>query len=108
MVAFGWVSSRIIFLINVVCRPGPRKHVPYTPEGNTAGPVAGAHVSPYNAAASANMAIWLSFEVWLANTYVCSVMKSYNKLNFDGWSRFRAFRPQYFLPSIIYSRFLFR
>ncbi|KAJ5671634.1 hypothetical protein N7507_000761 [Penicillium longicatenatum] len=55
--------------------------------GNTAGPVAGAHVSPYNAAASANMAIWLSFEVWLANT-------------------FRAFRPQYFLPSIIFSTFI--
>jgi hypothetical protein len=34
------------------------------------GPVAGAAVSPYNAAASANMGIWLFFEVWLANTSV--------------------------------------
>lgn len=24
----------------------------------------------------------------------------------DGWSRFRAFRPQYFLPSIIFSIFI--
>lgn len=25
---------------------------------------------------------------------------------FDGWSRFRAFRPQYFIPSIIFSIFI--
>lgn len=35
------------------------------------GPVTGAQVSPsYNAAASANMGIWLFFEVWLINTSV--------------------------------------
>ncbi|KFZ19176.1 hypothetical protein V501_00789 [Pseudogymnoascus sp. VKM F-4519 (FW-2642)] len=52
------------------------------------GPVTGAQVSPsYNAAASANMGIWLFFEVWLINT-------------------FRAYRPQYFLPSIIFSIFI--
>ncbi|KAJ5994433.1 hypothetical protein N7451_010157 [Penicillium sp. IBT 35674x] len=60
-------------------------HLP--PAGSTGGPVAGAHVSPYNAAASVNMAIWLFFEVWLANT-------------------FRAFRPQYFIASIIFSIFI--
>lgn len=52
-------------------------HIP--PAGSTGGPVAGAHVSPYNAAASVNMAIWLSFEVWLANTYVAE--RPYHKLS---------------------------
>lgn len=52
------------------------------------GPVPGAQVSPsYNAAASAVMGIWLFFEVWLVST-------------------FRAHRPQYFLPSIIFSIFV--
>jgi hypothetical protein len=37
-------------------------------EASSNGPVPGAQVSPYNAAASVNMAIWLFFEVWLANT----------------------------------------
>ncbi|KAJ5544260.1 hypothetical protein N7513_007071 [Penicillium frequentans] len=77
-------------------------HLP--PAGSTGGPVSGAHVSPYNAAASVNMAIWLSFEVWLANTYVAEVLIISSQI--DGWSRFRAFRPQYFIPSIIFSIFI--
>lgn len=39
-------------------------------ETNSNGPVAGATISPYNAAASANMGVWLFFDVWLANTSV--------------------------------------
>ncbi|OCL10610.1 hypothetical protein AOQ84DRAFT_374763 [Glonium stellatum] len=60
-------------------------HIPKGPGAN--GPVPGTRVSPYNAAASANMAIWFFFWVWVANT-------------------FRAYRPQYFLPSIIFSIFI--
>ncbi|KAJ5770975.1 uncharacterized protein N7511_003026 [Penicillium nucicola] len=56
-------------------------------ETHSSGPVSGTTVSPYNAAASANMGVWLFFEVWLANT-------------------FRAYRPQYFLPSIVFSIFI--
>lgn len=44
-----------------------------TPQGAAAaanGPVPGATVSPFNSAASANMGIWLFFEVWLANMFV--------------------------------------
>ncbi|KAH9213556.1 hypothetical protein DL95DRAFT_524402 [Leptodontidium sp. 2 PMI_412] len=55
------------------------------PNGN--GPVPGAKVSRYNPAASINMAFWLFAVVWLINT-------------------FRAFRPQYFLPSIVFSIFI--
>ncbi|PVH80431.1 hypothetical protein DL98DRAFT_654821 [Cadophora sp. DSE1049] len=55
------------------------------PNGN--GPVPGAKVSIYNPAASINMAFWLFAIVWLINT-------------------FRAFRPQYFLPSIVFSIFI--
>ncbi|KUJ08768.1 uncharacterized protein LY89DRAFT_764104 [Mollisia scopiformis] len=51
------------------------------------GPVPGALISPYNAAASVNMAVWFFFMVWLANT-------------------FRAYRPQYFLPSILFGIFI--
>ncbi|KAJ6095599.1 hypothetical protein N7486_006345 [Penicillium sp. IBT 16267x] len=70
------------------CAVRARANTSHTaPAGNTGGPVSGAPVSPYNAAASVNMAIWLAFEVWLANT-------------------FRAFRPQYFVPSIIFSIFI--
>jgi len=34
------------------------------------GPVPGAEVVPYNAAASVNMAVWFFFWLWLANTSV--------------------------------------
>jgi hypothetical protein len=37
-------------------------------EVNSNGPVPGSAISPYNAAASANMGVWLFFDVWLANT----------------------------------------
>jgi hypothetical protein len=36
------------------------------------GPVPHTAISPYNAAASVNMAVWLFFEVWIANTYILS------------------------------------
>ncbi|RFU35559.1 hypothetical protein B7463_g752, partial [Scytalidium lignicola] len=60
-------------------------HIPKEVIAN--GPVPGAAVSPFNAASSVNMAIWFFFWVWLANT-------------------FRAYRPQYFLPSIVFSVFI--
>jgi hypothetical protein len=47
-------------------------HIP--PAGSGDGPVPGARVSPYNAAASVNMAMWLFFEVWLANTSVITCL----------------------------------
>ncbi|KAE8422475.1 hypothetical protein BDV36DRAFT_291303 [Aspergillus pseudocaelatus] len=74
--------------LSMWCAVHARENTTHIPQGgNGAGPVTGAPVSPYNAAASVNMAIWFSFEVWLANT-------------------FRAFRPQYFIPSIIFSIFI--
>ena len=51
-------------------------HLPKEPTDN--GPVPGARVSPYNAAASVNMAFWLFFWVWLANTSVIVPAPSYN------------------------------
>ncbi|CAI7631717.1 unnamed protein product [Penicillium pancosmium] len=77
-----------ISFLSMWCAVRARANTTHIPQGaKGAGPVAGAHVSPYNAAASVNMAIWMAFEVWLANT-------------------FRAFRPQYFIPSIIFSIFI--
>ncbi|KAJ5933679.1 hypothetical protein N7454_006008 [Penicillium verhagenii] len=74
--------------LSMWCAVQARANTTHIPQGaKTGGPVAGAAVSPYNAAASVNMAIWMAFEVWLANT-------------------FRAFRPQYFIPSIIFSIFI--
>src|SRR5271155_1496801 len=73
-------------------------------EAKSNGPVPGAQVSPYNAAASVNMAIWLFFEVWLANTSV--IARPTTRRLVDSQNRFRAYRPQYFLPSIIYSIFI--
>lgn len=40
------------------------------------------YLAPYNAASSINMAVWFFFALWINNT-------------------FRAYRPQYFLPSIV-------
>lgn len=69
------------------------------------GPVTGAQVSPsYNAAASANIGIWLFFEVWLINMsvpFAPSVRRSSDVQN-----RLRAYRPQYFLPSIVFGIFV--
>ncbi|KAJ5653066.1 hypothetical protein N7490_000069 [Penicillium lividum] len=51
------------------CAVRARANTTHAPQGGqSAGPVTGAAISPYNAAASVNMAIWMSFEVWLANT----------------------------------------
>ncbi|KAJ5973853.1 hypothetical protein N7481_011063 [Penicillium waksmanii] len=61
--------------LSMWCAVRARANTTHIPQGaNSAGPVAGAHVSPYNAAASVNMAIWLAFEVWLANTYVSAAV----------------------------------
>jgi hypothetical protein len=73
-------------------------------KGVSGGPVTAAPVSPYNAAASVNMAIWLAFEVWLANTSVANC-PNWNSMS-DWGNRFRSFRPQYFLPSIVFSIFV--
>ncbi|KAI1610548.1 hypothetical protein EDD36DRAFT_467609 [Exophiala viscosa] len=56
-------------------------------EQQSSGPVPGAEVVPYNAAASACLAVWFFFWLWAFNT-------------------FRAYRPQYFLPLIVFSIFL--
>ncbi|KAK6366860.1 hypothetical protein LTS17_010411 [Exophiala oligosperma] len=59
-----------------------------TAEEQHNGPVPGAQVSPsYNAAASACLAVWFFFWLWAYNT-------------------FRAFRPQYFLPLIVFSIYI--
>ncbi|KAJ5494426.1 hypothetical protein N7463_010513 [Penicillium fimorum] len=76
-----------ISLLAMWCAVKARENTTHLPEANSRGPVPGSAVSPYNAAASANMGVWLFFEVWLANT-------------------FRAYLPQYFLPSIIFSIFI--
>jgi hypothetical protein len=49
-----------------------RANTTHIPQVSTANgqPVPGAEISPYNAAASVNLAFWLFFEVWLANTSV--------------------------------------
>jgi hypothetical protein len=66
--------------------------------------IAVAQVGPsYNAAASANMGIWLFLEVWLINTSVLCALVCRSS---DSPNRFRAYRPQYFLPSIIFSIFI--
>ncbi|KIW15196.1 hypothetical protein PV08_05241 [Exophiala spinifera] len=51
------------------------------------GPVPGAQVVSYNAAASACLAVWFFFWLWAYNT-------------------FRAFRPPYFLPLIVFSIYI--
>ncbi|KAK7894782.1 hypothetical protein LTR67_005521 [Exophiala xenobiotica] len=56
-------------------------------EQRSNGPVPGAQVVPYNAAASACLAVWFFFWLWAYNT-------------------FRAFRPQYFLPLIVFSIYI--
>ncbi|EXJ61463.1 uncharacterized protein A1O5_11779 [Cladophialophora psammophila CBS 110553] len=56
-------------------------------EQRSNGPVPGAEVVPYNAAASACLAVWFFFWLWAYNT-------------------FRAFRPQYFLPLIVFGIFI--
>jgi hypothetical protein len=71
---------------------------------STNGLVPRAQASPaYNAAASANMGVWLFFEVWLINTSVLCPLVCRSS---DSPNRFRAYRPQYFLPSIIFSVFI--
>lgn len=70
---------------------------------NSNGPVPGARVSHYNSAASINMAVWLAAIVWLINTLVSPLEVASLAHKYD---RFRAFRPQYFLPSIVMSIFI--
>ncbi|OAL36805.1 hypothetical protein AYO20_03860 [Fonsecaea nubica] len=56
-------------------------------EQRSNGPVPGAQIVPYNAAASACLAVWFFFWLWAYNT-------------------FRAFRPQYFLPLIVFGIYI--
>jgi hypothetical protein len=53
------------------CAIQARANTTHIQEGRSGGPVAGAATSPFNAAASVSMAVWLFFEVWLANTSAC-------------------------------------
>jgi uncharacterized membrane protein len=76
-----------ISYLSMWCAVRARANTTHIQEGKSGGPVAGTAVSPFNAAASVNMAVWLFFEAWLANM-------------------FRAFRPQYFVPSIVFSIFI--
>ena len=59
-----------ISLLAMWCAVKARENTTHIPEEASNGPVPGSSVDPYNAAASANMAVWLFFEVWLANTSV--------------------------------------
>ncbi|KAE8448506.1 hypothetical protein EG329_009387 [Mollisiaceae sp. DMI_Dod_QoI] len=74
-------------LLAMWCSVKARENTTHTTGSKSNGPVPGALISPYNAAASVNMAVWFFFMVWLANT-------------------FRAYRPQYFLPSIVFGVFV--
>ncbi|KAJ9607321.1 hypothetical protein H2200_008394 [Cladophialophora chaetospira] len=56
-------------------------------EQRSNGPVPHAQIVPYNAAASACLAVWFFFWLWAYNT-------------------FRAFRPQYFLPLIVFGIYI--
>ncbi|KIW73346.1 hypothetical protein PV04_01476 [Phialophora macrospora] len=60
-------------------------HLSAEPRSN--GPVPHAQIVPYNAAASACLAVWFFFWLWAYNT-------------------FRAFRPQYFLPLIVFGIYI--
>lgn len=74
-------------------------------EGLQNGPVSGAQVSPtYNAASSANMGVWLFFEVWIINTSASSTPSIPGTFNLR--CRLRAYRPQYFVSTIIFGIFI--
>ncbi len=76
-------------------------------EERSNGPVPGAEVVPYNAAASACLAVWFFFIIWAYNTQVTAKGSrlSTSPLT-DKMIRFRAYRPQYFLPLIVFSIFI--
>jgi hypothetical protein len=59
-----------VSLLAMWCAVKARENTTHTlNEGLQNGPVSGAQVSPtYNAASSANMGVWLFFEVWIINT----------------------------------------
>ncbi|GKZ36706.1 hypothetical protein AbraIFM66950_007881 [Aspergillus brasiliensis] len=99
------LATALSFL-SMWCAVRARDNTTHVSEAKNTGPVTGAPVSPFNAAASVNMAVWLAFEVWLANTFVALYPKHPLAAQPDRWNRFRAFRPQYFLPSIIFSIFV--
>jgi hypothetical protein len=73
-------------------------------EATSNGPVPGARVVTYNAAASANQAVWFFFLLWAYNTYAHATITKF--ISVDSRNRFRAFRPQYFLPLIVFGIFL--
>ncbi|KAJ5620028.1 hypothetical protein N7510_004012, partial [Penicillium lagena] len=60
-----------ISYLSMWCSVRARANTTHIQEAKGGGPVSGATVSPFNAASSANMAIWFFFEVWMANTLVC-------------------------------------
>lgn len=59
-----------ISLFAMWCAVKARENTTHISPTTANGPVPGAEVSPYNAAASANMAVWFFFEVWIINTSV--------------------------------------
>ena len=80
-------------------------HIPK--EHQSGGPVPGAEVVPYNAAASVCLAVWFFFWLWLYNTYVIATAPPFGSRSaVDNWNSFRAYRPQYFLPLIVFSIFI--
>lgn len=74
-------------------------------EATSNGPVPGAMVVPYNAAASANQAVWFFFWLWAYNTSVIAQPICLERY-IDALNRFRAYRPQYFVPLIVFGIFL--
>lgn len=56
-----------ISYLSMWCAVRARANTTQIQGAKSGGPVAGAPISPFNAAASINMAIWFFFDVWLAN-----------------------------------------
>ena len=75
-------------------------------EQRSNGPVPGAQVVPYNAAASACIAVWFFFWLWAYNTSVSLIVPSIMHDTVLTSCSFRAFRPQYFLPLIVFGIFI--
>ncbi|KAL8728704.1 MAG: hypothetical protein Q9181_005250 [Wetmoreana brouardii] len=79
-----------ISLLAIYCSVQARAHTtprpPSGPQSSSGGPSPGAAVAPYNSSASAVCAIWLFFNIYVANM-------------------FRAWRPQLQFPVIMYSIF---
>ena len=83
---FGICIGSSIALLTIYSSTQARKHTTSPVESTSNGPSPGTQLTVYNSSASAVSAIWLFFNIWLANTL-------------------RASRPQFVFPVILYSIF---